>query len=231
MRGTPRQEVHVLDRPDEADTIGDDGYRRIRTDIIFGRLQPEQKLRLDGLREAYGVSVSTLREILSRLSSEGLVLAEGRRGFEVAPVSIDDLRELAGLRLLLEAHAMEKSFASGDMEWEGRVVSAHHKLAATERGMTTKKADQQLWKRYDGEFHQALISSCGSRALMQAHAAVFDKYFRYLILALSYRGDIVPRQHQQLLECALKRDAARAKTVLTAHITECVDHAIAAGRL
>jgi GntR family transcriptional regulator, carbon starvation induced regulator len=221
----------VLDRPEEAETISDDGYRRIRSDIVFGKLRPAQKLRLEALREAYGVSVSTLREILSRLSSEGLVVAEGRRGFEVAPVSADDLKDLAGLRLLLEGHAMERSFARGDMEWEGRVVSAHHKLSATERGMTSKKANQQLWKQYDGEFHQALISSCGSRALVQAHAAVFDKYFRYLILALSFRGDVVPRQHQQLLECALRRDAARAKTVLTAHITECVDHAIASGQL
>ena len=221
----------MLDRPEEAETISDDGYRRIRSDIVFGKLRPAQKLRLEALREAYGVSVSTLREILSRLSSEGLVVAEGRRGFEVAPVSADDLKDLAGLRLLLEGHAMERSFARGDMEWEGRVVSAHHKLSATERGMSSKKANQQLWKQYDGEFHQALISSCGSRALMEAHAAVFDKYFRYLILALSFRGDVVPRQHQQLLECALRRDAARAKTVLTAHITECVDHAIASGQL
>ena len=66
---------------------------------------------------------------------------------------------------------------------------------------------------------------------MEAHAAVFDKYFRYLILVLSYRGDIVPRQHQQLLDCALKRDAGRAKAVLTAHINECVDHALAKGSL
>lgn len=221
----------MLDRPEEAETISDDGYRRIRSDIIFGKLRPAQKLRLEGLKEVYGVSVSTLREILSRLSSEGLVLAEGRRGFEVAPVSADDLKELAGLRLLLESHAMEQSFARGDMEWEGRVVSAQHKLSATERAMSSKKADQQLWKRYDGEFHQALISSCGSRALMEAHAAVFDKYFRYLMLALSYRGEVVPRQHRLLLECALKRDADRAKTVLSAHITECVDHAIAEGQL
>jgi GntR family transcriptional regulator, carbon starvation induced regulator len=224
----------VLDRPEEAETISDDAYRRIRTDIIFGHLQPAHKLRLETLREDYGVSVSTLREILSRLSAEGLVLAEGRRGFEVAPVSADDLKGVAGLRLLLECHAMEQSFASGDMEWEGRVVSARHKLAATERVISSKKPDKKanhLWKRYDGEFHQALISNCGSRVLMEAHAAVFDKYFRYLILVLSYRGDIVPRQHQQLLDCALRRDAVRAKTVLAAHINECVEHALAAGTL
>src|SRR5690242_15358112 len=149
-----------------SESVGDDGYRRIRSDIIFGRLRPDQKLRLESLKEEYRVSVSTLREILSRLSSEGFVVAEGRRGFEVAPMSAADLRELAELRILLESHAMERSFANGDMEWEGRVVSAHHKLAAVEASMRLGKPEAALWKRYDGEFHQALISNCGSRALM-----------------------------------------------------------------
>ena len=221
----------LVERVEESEAIGDDGYRRIRADIILGRLRPEQKLRLDGLKESYGVSVSTLREILSRLTSEGLVLAEGRRGFEVAPISIADLRELAALRLLLECHAMEQSFAQGDMEWEGRVVSAHHKLAATERHMGTRKGNPQQWKQYDGEFHHALISNCGSRVLLDTHAAVFDRYFRYQVIALNYRGDEPARQHQQLLEAALKRDAARAKTVLVAHINGCVEHALQSGDL
>ena len=65
----------MLERVGETDTVGDDGYRRIRSDIIFGHLQPDQKLRLESLKERYGVSISTLREILSRLSSEGLVVA------------------------------------------------------------------------------------------------------------------------------------------------------------
>jgi GntR family carbon starvation induced transcriptional regulator len=222
----------LVDKVEEAGAVGDDGYRRIRADIIFGKLRPAQKLRLEALREDYGVSVSTLREILSRLSSERLVLAEGRRGFEVAPVSADDLKQLADLRLLLEVDALDRSFARGDMEWEGRVVSAHHKLAATERLMSSGKGSQaELWKRYDGEFHQALISNCGSRMLLEIHASVFDRYFRYQLLALNYRGEEPARQHRELLECALKRDAARAKSVLTAHVTACVEHALATGTL
>ena len=218
-------------RPDEIETIGDDGYRRIRADILFGRLRPGQKLKLEGLKEGYGVSVSTLREILSRLTSEGLVLAEGRRGFEVTPVSVENLRELAELRLLLEGHAMEASFARADMEWEGRVVSAHHKLAATERLMSSSIGEPEQWKRYDSEFHQALISNCGSRTLKDAHVAVFDKYFRYQMIVLNYRGDEPARQHRALLDCALARDAAKAKSVLIAHIGGCVEHALATGAL
>ncbi len=54
--------------------------------------------------------------MLNRLASERLVVAEGKRGFEVAPISIDNLKELADLRLLLECHAIEQSFARADVE-------------------------------------------------------------------------------------------------------------------
>src|SRR5256884_8277293 len=92
----------LVERTEEQEAVGDDGYRRIRTDIVFGRLRPGQKLRLEGLKEDYGVSVSTLREILNRLAAEGLVLAEGRRGFEGAPISAGKLREVAELPPLVE---------------------------------------------------------------------------------------------------------------------------------
>ncbi len=92
------------------ETPGETAYRQIRADILFGRLLPSQKLKLDGLREHYGTSVSTLREILSRLSSEGLIVAEGQRGFEVAPISAKNLKEIASLRQLLEAHALEQRY-------------------------------------------------------------------------------------------------------------------------
>src|SRR5688572_11330565 len=81
------------------ESIGENAYRRIRSDIIFGRAAPGQKLRLDRLKDDYGVSVSTLREILNRLASEGLVTAEGQRGFEVSPVSVQNLKEVAALRM------------------------------------------------------------------------------------------------------------------------------------
>ena len=74
----------MLKRSGENDSVSDKAYGRIRTDIIFGKLAPGEKLKLDGLREDYGASVSTLRELLNRLASEGLVVAEGQRGFEVA---------------------------------------------------------------------------------------------------------------------------------------------------
>jgi len=214
------------------ETIAESSYRRIRGDIIFGRLLPGQKLKLDNLKASYETSVSTLREILNRLTSEGLVVAEGQRGFEVAPISVADLREIAALRLLLEEHALEQSFDQGDVEWEARLVSAHYKLARMEEMMAsgdTSRAED--WKRYDWEFHQALISACGSRLLMETHSAAFDKYLRYQMVALSYRGGVAEQEHKQLLDAALQRDSKTAKKILQRHIQGGVEHALGKGLL
>jgi DNA-binding GntR family transcriptional regulator len=211
-----------------AETAGERAYRHIRRDILFGRLGPAKKLKLDSLKESYGVSISTLRELLSRLSSEGLIVAEGARGFEVAPISSENLKEVANLRQLLECHAMALSFAAGDMEWEGRVVAAHHKLAMIEtRMLAGDRSALDLWKRYDWEFHHALISACGSRAHLDAHNAAYDKYWRYQMIAVVFRGEIAAREHRQLLECALKRDTKSAQGVLVKHIQDCVSYTLA----
>jgi DNA-binding GntR family transcriptional regulator len=209
------------------ETIGETTYRRIRADIIFGVLPPGQRLKLEKLSEVYHTSITTLRELLNRMSSEGLIVAEGQRGFEVAPVSAEDFRQVAALRLLLENHAMEQSFQVGDLDWEGRVVSAHHKLAVMERRMLAgDRQDQELWKRCDWDFHHALISACGSSVLLKTHASIYDRYLRYQMIAVVFRGTIAAREHQQLLECALARDSKRAQTTLVSHIDGCVADAL-----
>src|SRR5690606_24569467 len=187
-------------------TIGEATYLRLREDIIACRLLPGHKLRLETLREHYDVGISTLREILSRLANETFVLAEGQKGFVVAPATAQDLKEIADLRLLLESHALRLSIETGDLEWEGRVVAAHHKLATTEKRLLAGQEKHTVnWVRYDFAFHNALISACGSQALLALHASVFDRFLRYHMLAASFRGQGVVDDHKTMFEMALDR--------------------------
>lgn len=218
--------------PAASDTPGEAAYRRLRADVIAGRLAPGRKLGLDGLRRIYGAGVGTLREALNRLASEGLVVTEGQRGFTVAPVSIKEFAEIADLRLLLEQHAIRDSFLAGDLDWEGRVVGAHHKLAVMERRLLSgESADPLLWKRCDLEFHQALIGACGSAVLLEAFAAAYDRYLRYQMVAVVFRGAVAAAQHAALLAAALARDADEACAVLEAHVRGCVAHVAETGAL
>lgn len=210
-----------------AETVGEKTYRRIRADIVFGRLPPGERLTLDRMRDAYEASVSTLREMLNRLSSEELIVAEGSRGFQVAPISAANLREIAAMRCLLESHALRLSFEAGDMDWEGGVVAAHHKLASMERRMGAgERSEAETWKRYDWEFHRALIAACGSRVLLESHAQIYDRYLRYQMVAAVYRGGVAAGEHRRLLDSALKRDWKTAQATLGKHVQDCVTHMI-----
>ncbi|QEL26374.1 GntR family transcriptional regulator [Bosea sp. F3-2] len=213
-------------------STGEQAYERIRQDIMFGRLQPGQRLTLDKLRPVYGVGISTLREIFNRLAPEGFVVAEGQRGFQVAPCTASELQELADLRLLIESHALAQSFAAGDMEWEGRVVAAHHKLARMEeRLLAGDDSGTQQWKRYDFEFHQALVSACGSRALLDLHAGIYERYLRYQMVFFIFWGPTSIGEHRALLDCALRRNAGEGQRLLRNHIHGCIDVALERGLL
>ena len=67
--------------------------------------------------------------------------------------------------------------------------------------------------------------------MLDAHSAVYDKYQRYLMIAVIFRGEIAAQEHRQLLESALKRDTQAAQAVLVKHIQDCVAYTLSNGRL
>ena len=209
--------------------VGASTYQSIKRDIIFGDLAPASKLKLETLRKNYNASMSTLRETLNRLASEGFVDALDQRGFFVTPVSKEDLMEVANLRVLLECHALKLSIDNGDTDWEGNLVSAHHKLSSMEQKMLSGDDSQnENWKRYDWEFHLALIEACGSRNLISLHSVLYDKYLRYQMLMLTHRGQEAADEHKKMLEAALDRNVEAAIKTLTVHIEKGLEHTLAA---
>jgi DNA-binding GntR family transcriptional regulator len=210
-------------------TIGSSTYQKIKHDIIFGELEPGSKLKLEALKQRYSTSPSTLRETLSRLASEGFVEAPEQRGFRVTPVSEDDLIEIGKLRVLLECHALKLSLENGDTDWEGNLVAAHHKLHLMEQKMLAgDESEKETWKRYDWEFHLAMIEACNNKNLLALHAVMYDKYLRYQMLVLTYRGDIAADEHRKMFEVALARDTKTASALLEKHINNGVEHTLAA---
>jgi DNA-binding GntR family transcriptional regulator len=208
-------------------TVANATYERLKHDIIFGKLKPGAKLKLETLKDDYAASVSTLRETLNRLTSEGFVSAAEQRGFFVSPVSADDLNEIANLRVLLECHALRESLQKGDDDWEADVAGAYHKLSTAEALMKARNdADLETWKEYDWQFHLSLIRACNSTNLLGLHATLFGKYLRYQILVLTYRGEVAREEHKALFDAALARDGDAATKLLTQHIMNGLTHTL-----
>lgn len=204
------------------------GYQALRTKIVRGEYAPGVRLRLDALQQTLGLSSSPLREALNRLVAEGLVEVEEGKGFRAAQISIEQLKELTHLRLLLECDALRRSVELGDDEWEGTVVSAFHKLRRVEDRLS--EADEndsgvtEEWSARHRQFHMALLSGCGNPRQLHICGTLFDQAERYRRFA---RHSSQPRkkllEHKKLEEAALGRDAEKAVELLTAHIQKTAD--------
>jgi GntR family transcriptional regulator, carbon starvation induced regulator len=205
-----------------ASTLTEALHERLRHDIILGVLPPAAKLKLEKLSKAYDVSVNTLRETLSRLAADGLVVAEGQKGFAVLPVSTEDLREITEMRQLLECHALKQSIAAADLDWEARVVGAYHKLSKVEELVEAEpEIYGEPWERANQEFHEALISNCRSRWLRLYLRTMYDHSRRYRMLSLKTKP--FPRsqsaaEHRLILDAAIGRSAEQASRLLADHI-------------
>ena len=208
-------------------TISSITYDLLKKDIIFGKLKPSSKLKLDNLKNNYKASLSTIRETLNRLASEGFVQAEEQRGFFVNSFTKEDLIEIVDLRVLLECQAIKLSIDKADTNWEGNLVAAHHKLQLLEKEMQKDyKKNKEEWKKYDWEFHLALISNCGSSNLLNLHSILYDKTIRYQMAVPEYRGKSAEEEHRKIFESAINKKAKEASDTLELHILRGLEHTL-----
>lgn len=200
----------------------DQAVDQLRQDLLSGVHLPGAKLKVDVLRARYGYSSSPLREALNRLTQEGLVVADQRRGFRVAGMSVEDFADITRLRLLLDLQALDESITAGDDEWEVRSVSAFYRLQKVESRFTDGPLVlNSEWSTRHKEFHMALLSATTSPRLLGLCSSFFDQAERYRRFTAKYRSE--PRakadEHEAILDAAVKRDRVEAKKLLTAHIS------------
>ncbi len=208
-------------------TLSEHAHARIRDDILSGALSPDTKLRIEVLRRDYEMGASPLREALNRLAAEGLVLALSQRGFRVAPVSIEELRDITRLRVLLENEALAESIRHGDDAWEAGVVASWHRLSKLDQNRRAHHAD---WELANQQFHAALIAACRSPLLLGYRGNIYDRHKRYRALSLLLPGSSrsVEAEHKALFEAVMARDVAAACLATEQHIRRTAEETEAA---
>jgi GntR family transcriptional regulator, carbon starvation induced regulator len=197
---------------------------RLRDEILTGAIRPGARLRLEALRERYLVSAGTLREALSRLVAEGLVLIDGQRGFRAMPVRAEEVDDIMETRMVLESHALRRAIARADVEWEGRIVAIHHRLMRIEEeAARTAWKDASLavaWHDANREFHLTLCSGAGSDWVQRFLATLADQTRRYgrRVLHEPIAATAFADEHRRLMQAILARDADMACAVLAEHL-------------
>lgn len=196
----------------------------LRRDISFGVLQPDQKLKIEVLRQRYGGSNHSMRETLRLLSAEGLVEATSQRGFRVTSATESDRRDILMIRLEVEKLGLSRSLATSSVEWETRIVAAFH--AADRADLKVRQNPDDLtaleWDEASRAMSAAMMSACGSPRLADLAEKFFNQSRRFrLALLREGRIDFTARKARRdaLQAAILTRDNDRALSLLEEEIT------------
>ncbi|WP_459710687.1 GntR family transcriptional regulator [Paraburkholderia sp. 2C] len=198
----------------------------LRRDIIAGRLEPGSKLRVRELGELYDAGPIPLREALSRLSASGFVVTVDQKGFRVAEVSLEEFRDITQTRQDIERLALTRAMRRRDVEWEGELLAAHHRLQQLPIFESANPVRLNAeWELAHSRFHDKLISGCQSQSLIQFAAALRDRGSRYRhLMVATLEGDLqdaareATREHEAILHAVLSHDVELAVSLLINHL-------------
>lgn len=195
-------------------------YLAMKADIVECRLLPNERLRLEDLKQKYGAAFTSLREALSRLISEGLVVMEQHRGARVADMKDDDFADLLHVRRIIEAEALRSAIAHGGDEWEATLVSAFHLY---ERALSQSRQGSEPAHRIQrhNHFHDALVGACVSERTLSLRTMLYVQAERYLML--SFRSPPPPpetilQEHENIMRAALARKVDLSVALIQEHL-------------
>ena len=186
----------------------------VNAELQFGQALPEGALAL-------GVSRTPMREALTRLELQGLVIIIPKRGTFVFKPTVSDVQQLALFRLMLETTALEQSLAN---DREGALRALRECVQAMRTAL--KRKDTHAYATADSRFHEAFFTHCGNSYLVSAFRNVSGR-----IAAL--RAHLtVPRpeeqvrsfpEHEAILEAFAERRKKDMRQTLAEHIMRAKD--------
>jgi DNA-binding GntR family transcriptional regulator len=202
-------------------TLAGAAYERLRADLLSCRIAPGTAMRINELSTTLATNPIAIREALSRLSSEGLVVSEPQKGFRAAPISAADLRDLTHARIIIESMCLRDAIKNGGEDWEIAIVGALHRLQLTKlRDKQDRNRVSDVWAAAHTSFHSALTDGCTSATLKDIQQQLYARSERYrrLSVPLDMSSRDLNYEHDELAKLVLARDEEKAVAAMTKHL-------------
>jgi DNA-binding GntR family transcriptional regulator len=193
-------------------------YQRTRRAILTGDYPPGSHLRLQELAATNGVSMIPVREALRLLEAEGFVDTIPNRGARVAPLSVDDLRDVYRTRIVLEVEALRQALP--------RITRAHLAKARRLNARLVNQFARHGYATYDDHraFHFLLYEPSGSRWLLRLIGIVWDHTERYRRQGAPFvAGELAGEEHERIIAAVEAGDCDGACHALYAHLEDSAD--------
>ncbi len=200
--------------------------KAIRRDILLGTFLPGEKLQMNELKQHYQVGGTPIREALVQLVWQHFVVMEPQKGFRVAPVSLNELRDILATRRAIAGLALEKAMQRGSEEWELSIITTFHRMERIQ--LDQPGVDYEEWGERHMDFHMALIKACNSPMMLSTLENIYNQLERYRHIWLNVELDEVTRyhdhgEHKAIMDAVLARDLQKALVLIEAHYQHVID--------
>lgn len=210
-----------MPRPEKPTTLRAHAAAVVREMVIAGELKPGQRINEVELAKQLELSRGILREALSALEQEGLLVSKPRRGVFVRRLLPAEAADISEVRLALETTAALR-IGRGDIGPALEVIGARY--AELERLVDEPYS---VRVRADLAFHESVCACSGNAALLRSWQALMGSYLAMLLSVQASEEDILePALHKPLLEAIRSHDAAVIDAAWREHFASGVSHII-----
>jgi DNA-binding GntR family transcriptional regulator len=196
-------------------TQAEEAFRELRRNILILEVRPDERLKEELWAERLRVSRPAVREALTRLHGEGLVVKGEKGGYFVAPMTPADVREIREAREIIEVAAVR--LAAGRMS-DGEIDALEE--TCDDFGGMVRKGYHAAACEADRRFHELLVKASGNSKLVRAYQCCHIPLFHVRLgQSREYMDDYADteREHRAILASLRKRDAEGAADLLRAH--------------
>jgi DNA-binding GntR family transcriptional regulator len=195
-----------------------DPYAQLKESIYLGDLQPGEHLVETSLAQTFQVSRTPIRQALTRLEQDGLVVRTAS-GLVVRNRTPGEVLDIYEVRILLEAQAGR---SAAERRTNNDVIALRQ---AHRRYVNATELDARGRVAANRNFHQVLWHATHQLALIDLLQRVEVQLGRFPLTTLSYEGrwEDTVQQHAELVEAIEARDGDRAAEVAHRHFSEARD--------
>jgi DNA-binding GntR family transcriptional regulator len=194
-------------------TKGEFVYEQLREAVATGDLAPGQRIVLDQVAEALGVSKVPVREAITRLVGEGWVELHPHVGPVVPQLSPDEVVETAVIRASLEATAI----ALATSEMSADVLTYMRRLLRQMDHAVQHPSDD--YAAFNRQFHSLAISTCPVQRLTRMVSAQIEQTARYqTVRRVPAYLEESQSEHRAILRALAGRDGDLAAKLTSEHI-------------
>ncbi len=198
--------------------LAEEAADRLREAILHGHFAPGEHLRENALATVLGVSRGIVREALTALGNEGLVLIQRHRGATVARLSQNDIEEVYSLRVALERLAVQQAACKASPEDIFAMEAVlKEMMEAFARGVSAQEV-----ANLDVRFHDLVFRAAHHQRLFDCWSNLRSQTYMFLLMRNSANSDfreLTVTMHAAVVDALRNRDEETALRVIDEHLT------------